>query len=87
MRRIALLITVGLLISCTTALGIVIHPGTRQPSHRDRVDSCLREHGWPYGRDALRHVERRVSHPNGLVMIFCKREASRTAWLVRWPPA
>jgi hypothetical protein len=85
MRRTALLITVGFLISCTTALGIVIHPGTRQPSQTDRVDSCLREHGWPYGRDALRHIERRVGHPNGLVI--CEREASRTAWLVPWPPA
>jgi hypothetical protein len=86
MRRIALLITVGFLISSTRALGIVIHPGTRQSSQKDRVDSCLREHGWPYGRDALRHVERRVGHPSGLVMI-CERESSRTAWLVRWPPA
>lgn len=34
-----------------------------------RIDSCLFAHDWPYGLDALRVLERRVGHPNGLVRI------------------
>lgn len=37
-----------------------------------RIDSCLATHDWPYGLDALRILERRVGHPNGLVGI-CAR--------------
>jgi hypothetical protein len=73
MRRIARLVAVSfvLVLACTAALAMQ-SPGT---DHAGTVDSCLAEHGWPFGLEALQMVERRVGHPNGLVQI-CEVEIS-----------
>jgi hypothetical protein len=73
MRRIALLVAVSfvLVLACTGALAMR-SPGT---DHAGTMDSCLAEHGWPFGVEALQMVERRVGHPNGLIHI-CELEIS-----------
>jgi hypothetical protein len=43
--------------------------------HAGTMDSCLAEHGWPFGLEALQMVERRVDHPNGLIH-SCELEIS-----------
>lgn len=35
----------------------------------DRIDACLRAHGWPYGLLGLERAEIRAHHPNGLIRI------------------
>jgi hypothetical protein len=42
---------------------------TPEPSPTNRVDSCLRAHGWPYGLFALQRAEILHGHPNGLIRI------------------
>jgi hypothetical protein len=65
MRRIILGSLIGL-----AALSVAAPvAATQQPSHTERVDSCLREHGWRYGLRALRAAELRHGHPNGLIRI------------------
>jgi hypothetical protein len=39
------------------------------PSRTDRIDACLRAHGWPYGLVALQRAEILHGHPNGLIRI------------------
>jgi hypothetical protein len=72
MRKIALLVAVSfvLVLACTAALAMR-SPATDQAGS---MDSCLAEHGWPFGLEALQMVERRVGHPNGLVRI-CEVES------------
>ena len=72
MRKIALLVAVSfvLVLACTAALAMQ-SPATDQAG---TIDSCLAEHGWPFGLEALQMVERRVGHPNGLVRI-CEVES------------
>jgi hypothetical protein len=65
MRRIILISLIGLAGLAVPALG----GATPEPSPTDRVDSCLRDHGWPYGLRALQLAEIRHGHPNGLIRI------------------
>lgn len=65
MRRIILISLIGLGgLAVTSPAG-----ATPKPSATDRVDSCLRAHGWPYGLLALQGAEIRHGHPNGLIRI------------------
>ena len=65
MRRIILISLVGLGAFASSApIG-----ATPTPSSTDRIDACLRVHGWPYGLVALRRDEIRHGHPNGLLRI------------------
>jgi hypothetical protein len=65
MRRIILISLIGL-----GGLAVAA-PGGATPKHSptNRVDSCLREHGWPYGLRVLQIAEIRHGHPNGLIRI------------------
>jgi hypothetical protein len=82
MRGIAPLIAVSfvLVLACAAALAM------RSPDtdHAGTMDSCLAEHGWPLGLEALQMVERRVGHPDGLVQI-CKVEISTVTGAERAP--
>jgi hypothetical protein len=65
MRRIILISAIGLAgLAVTAPVG-----ATPAPSPTDRVDACLRAHGWPYGPVALQRDEIRARHPNGLIRI------------------
>ena len=83
MRKIALLIALGLLfgIASTAALGILdadlseLAESPATVAQEDRIDAGLRHHGWPNGLLALTAKERRVGHPNGLVRI-CQTDAT-----------
>ena len=83
MRKIALLIALGLLfgMASTAALGILdgdlteLAESPGSVAQEDRIDSCLRHHDWPFGLLALTAKERRVGHPNGLVRI-CQTDAA-----------
>jgi hypothetical protein len=73
MRKIALLVALSFVVvlTCTAALAM----RSRGTDHAGTMDSCLAEHGWPFGLEALQMVERRVGHPNGLIHI-CEVEIS-----------
>jgi hypothetical protein len=65
MRRFILISLIGLgAFAVTAPVG-----ATPTPSRADRIDACLRVHGWPYGLIALQRAEIRAGHPNGLVRI------------------
>ena len=69
MRRIILISAVGLgLLAAATSI-----QAAQSAPHSNRVDACLRAHGWPYGLLALQRVELRVGHPNGLIQT-CGRD-------------
>jgi hypothetical protein len=65
MRRFILISLIGLgALAATAPVG-----ATPAPSRTDRIDACLRAHGWPYGLFALQRAERLHGHPNGLIRI------------------
>jgi hypothetical protein len=65
MRRIILISLIGLAgLAVTAPVG-----ATQEQSATNRVDSCLRAHGWPYGLLALQRAEILHGHPNGLIRI------------------
>jgi hypothetical protein len=65
MRRFILISVIGL-----GALAVIAPVGaTPTPSRADRINACLRAHGWPYGPVALQRDEIRARHPNGLIRI------------------
>jgi len=65
MRRFILISLIGLGAWAVTApVG-----ATPSSSDTDRIDACLRAHGWPYGLGALQRAEIRHGHPNGLIRI------------------
>jgi hypothetical protein len=65
MRRIILICVIGLGgLAVTAPVG-----ATPTPSPADRIDACLRAHGWSYGLLALQGAEIRHGHPNGLIRI------------------
>ena len=61
---IGLGIALGFATPHTTSHSVAAHRQTA-----DRVDACLRAHGWPYGLLGLEGAEIRAHHPNGLVRI------------------
>jgi hypothetical protein len=65
MRRTILISLIGL-AALATAASVEATP---KPSPADRIDACLRAHGWPYGLLALQIAEIRHGHPNGLIRI------------------
>jgi hypothetical protein len=65
MRRMILISLVGLAGLAATAQV----EATSKPTRADRIDACLRDHGWPYGLRALQIAEIRHGHPNGLIRI------------------
>ena len=65
MRRIIVISLIGLGGLALAAPG----GATPELSPTDRVDACLRNHGWPYGLRALQIAEIRHGHPNGLIRI------------------
>ena len=65
MRRMILISLVGVAGLAMTASV----EATPKPCHTDRIDACLRAHGWPYGLFALQRAEIRHGHPNGLIRI------------------
>jgi hypothetical protein len=60
-----ILIAVTLILCSTSAVTASGHPATNQ----DRIDTCLRHHGWPWGSIALERAEIAHHHPNGLIRI------------------
>jgi hypothetical protein len=65
MRRVILISLIGLAGLTMTASV----EATPKSCPADRIDECLRAHGWPYGLHALQIAEIRHGHPNGLIRI------------------
>jgi hypothetical protein len=82
MKRLTVAVAAVFVLSGSTA-------ATTQPPHQrestNRIDACLRRHGWPYGYTALLGAEIRHGHPNGLVRI-CGVDARGVATSTRPQP-